>query len=483
MYCYAKVTINITEGFEVNTVSRGVRNAFRNGMRTTGIVGMLGLSIGLALSMLLAHQAVGQKIASVEKSIGNTITIAPAGIRGFSGGGDPLTTVELAKVKTAAHVTSMDTTLTDRLSADDTSLTPAIEAGSFGKRQFSIDRKNTSDTTIAPPKDEVGQTPDFSTFKLPITVVGASNPLAADSTASGSQLKLTSGKTFNGNLDAPVALVGKTLAEKNNLAVGSTFTAYSGTTFTVAGIFDAGNTFANNQVALPLPTVQRLSNQAGAVTGATVHIDSAINLDATTAAITSILGSKADVANDAAAAKATITSLESIQSVSLFSLLGAAAVAAVITLLTMVMIVRERKREIGVLKAIGSSNLRIVCQFTVEAMTLTVLGAAIGIIIGSIGATPVTKMLSNNDSTKNSTSSVATDLGASQPRLMMRAGGFGDKISNNSVTQGARNLKANVNASILLYGFGAALLIAVLGSVAAAALTAKVRPSEVMRGE
>ena len=72
----------------MNTITRGIRNAFRNGIRASAIIGMLSLSIGLALSMLLANQAVGQKIENVQKSIGTTITITPAGIRGFKGGGD-----------------------------------------------------------------------------------------------------------------------------------------------------------------------------------------------------------------------------------------------------------------------------------------------------------------------------------------------------------------------------------------------------------
>ena len=42
----------------MNNVSRGVRNAFRNGIRTISIVLILALAIGLALAMLVARQAV-----------------------------------------------------------------------------------------------------------------------------------------------------------------------------------------------------------------------------------------------------------------------------------------------------------------------------------------------------------------------------------------------------------------------------------------
>lgn len=459
----------------MNVFSRGVRNAFRNGIRASAIIGMLGLSIGLSLAMLLANQAVGQKIESVQKNVGNTITVAPAGIRGFQGGGDPLSADDIAKIKSVSHVTGVDRSLSDRLSSDNSNLESAIEAGSFGNRQFRIEQGsggNSTDPTEGPQIS--GQAPSGD-FKPPVTVTGASNPLASVTNTGGGSATLTSGETFDGTKDKAVALIGKDLASKNNLKVGSTFTAYS-TTFTVAGIYDAGNTFSNNQVIMPLPTVQRLSDQSGAVTSATVHIDSAVNLGSTTSALKSKLGSSADVTNDADATKSTLSSLENIKNVSLFSLIGASGTAAVILLLTMVMIVRERRREIGVLKAIGASNLRVMLQFTVESLTLTVLAAFIGIVIGSLAATPVTKMLANNSS--NGDSNAQTVQGPGGGPTTFRA-----RFENNSVSQGVKNLKANVNGSVLLYGLGGALLIAAIGSTAAAGLISKVRPAEVMRAE
>ncbi len=67
----------------MNVVSRGIRNAFRNAIRTVSIVIILGLSVGLSLTMLIAHQAVGDKITSVKASVGNTVSVSPAGVRGL----------------------------------------------------------------------------------------------------------------------------------------------------------------------------------------------------------------------------------------------------------------------------------------------------------------------------------------------------------------------------------------------------------------
>jgi len=97
----------------MNGLMRGVKNAFRNKVRTVSIVLILGLSMGLALSMLIANQAVTDKIESVKSSIGNTVSISPAGARGFEGGGDPLTSDDLAKVSALDHVSSVIKTLSD----------------------------------------------------------------------------------------------------------------------------------------------------------------------------------------------------------------------------------------------------------------------------------------------------------------------------------------------------------------------------------
>src|SRR5579875_2626180 len=66
----------------MDLLSRGVRNAFRNTTRTVSIVVILGLAIGLALVMLIAHRAVNDKVKTTLSSVGNTVTIGPPGVTG-----------------------------------------------------------------------------------------------------------------------------------------------------------------------------------------------------------------------------------------------------------------------------------------------------------------------------------------------------------------------------------------------------------------
>jgi putative ABC transport system permease protein len=99
----------------------------------------------------------------------------------------------------------------------------------------------------------------------------------------------------------------------------------------------------------------------------------------------------------------TMTSiLETVQSITgllQVVLVGIASIALVVASIgimnTMLTSVMERTREIGIMKAIGATNLDIMSIFIFEGMLLSSVGGIIGIILGVFGSQGLTLILNN----------------------------------------------------------------------------------------
>ncbi len=457
----------------MSVIIRGIKNAFRNWIRTISVVLILGISIGLALVMYLAQSAVTARIDSVKSSIGNTLTIRPAGSQGFEGGGEPLTEDQIKPLSSLAHVVGVSKTLDERLEPGiTTNLVSAIEPGTLGNR-----RNGQVSVQIGGPGGGNNRT-----FSIPIMVNGISDTTTLTNSSSTS---IASGSVFATDSKENVAVVGKTLAEKNSLKVGSTFTAHSATV-KVVGIFDAGNEFQNNSVYMPIAAVQGVMDEAGQISTAVVTVDSVDNMNETTTLVKNTLGTdKADITSSQDTATQALEPLMNIQAISWYSLIGALVAGSVITLLTMIMIVRERRKEIGVLKAIGASNISIVSQFVSESMILTLMASVAGIILGVFLSNPILSALVSSTSSANGAPRIAGGGpggpgGAAVVGVRSVLVGFGPGLN---FRDAVASLQANVGPQIVLYGVLAAIVIAIVGSAIPAFLISKVRPAEVIRGE
>jgi putative ABC transport system permease protein len=430
------------------------------------IVLILGISFGLAIVMILAHQAVAQRITAVSASSGNTISVTPAGFGGLGfGGGNPLSTSAVTAITSTPHVVSVAEAITGRL----TNASSASSQGGFFGGPTNPNATTNLTSPISP--GSLGRTfggGSTSTFTPPVQATGTNQTTSA-SVLNASSFRLVSGAAISGRSTADVAEVGSSLATKNGLAVGSTFTAYK-KTFTVVGIYTTNSTFTNAGMIIPIRTMEALSGVSGP-TSVTVTVDSIANLSATASTLQATLGaSVATVTVGTPGTQATVDSYNSIESISLYSLVGALIAGSIILLLSMLMIVRERRREIGVLKAFGSSNHGIVSTFITEAMTLTLLGGVFGVLLGALLANPILGVLERNSSTSGGPGSRGLPGG--------RLAGAGFRPG-----QAIADLHAAVGPDILLFGILAAVAIALIGSAVPSYLIAKVRPAEVMRSE
>lgn len=441
----------------MGVINRGIKNAFRNAIRTISVTFILALSIAMALIMLLALKTVQSKIDTVKSSIGNMITVSPAGVRGFEGGGELLNETDINSINSLPHVVKVIKTINDRLTTDkNTTLKSSIEPGSFGTRQ---------QQQIGP--DNVSR--EGQNFTMPIMVTGT-NDSTVTLNLNVSKFDIISGSSIDASSDENIALAGTDLATKNDLSVDSIFKVYE-QDIKVAGIFDGGNKFANSTLVIPLKTLQKLSDQTDQINSVMVQTDS---IDAVVSVQNSIkekLGDKADVISQQDTSNEAVKPLENIKTISFYSLIGSLVAGSVIIFLIMVMIVRERRKEIGVLKAIGSSNVKIVAQFAVESLVLALLSSVIGMILASFFSNPALDIL------------VSNSQDSSSPGAIERGGGFMMRFAISGVQNNLRDIHTVVGYEIILYGLLAAVIIAIIGSSIPSFLIAKVRPAEIMRNE
>ncbi|MCU1516002.1 MAG: multidrug transporter substrate-binding protein [Pseudarthrobacter sp.] len=486
----------------MSVLARSVGNAFRNKVRTAAVVAVLAVAIGLALAMLVANQAVGAKVQELNASVGTVLTVNPAGGQGFEGGGEPLTSEQAATAAAVENVSSVVGTKALRLNNATQAAAQAAAGtqGGFGGGQGGPGGQNTTTLTtsltaavdagtLGGRNQASGTTGSTSTAQpartLPITATG----IGAEMDSTGKALAITVGTGLGDyTAESAAALLGTTLAEKNGLSVGSTFTI-NDQTFTVAGLFDAGTTFGNNALYVTLPSAQTLAELPGELSTMIVTVNSLENVDAAKTALQSALGTETADVTQGQNLETAVSSLGSVKNISFIAFVAALGTAGLIILLIMVMLVRERRREIGVLKAIGAPNRTIGLQFVLEALVLVALGSAVGAAIASFASGGIASALISTNTT--TTAATATGRGAAMAGAAggagMPGGGAGFPGGQGGPLGGASQLLTSVTASaspgVIAAGIAAVFGVAIIGALVPALLTARIRPIEVLRGE
>ena len=195
-----------------------------------------------------------------------------------------------------------------------------------------------------------------------------------------------------------VVVLGATVADDLKLgaeAVGTDVTI-DGLPFRVIGILQPkGGTGAQNpddQVMVPIGVMQKYFVGSGTIRTIGVSVVSVDAMDAATSAITTVLYRQHDLAATATADFSILDQaqlLETANSIAgtLALLLGGIASISLVVggigiMNIMLVSVRERTREIGIRKAVGARGRDILAQFLIEALTLSLLGGLVGIVVG-----------------------------------------------------------------------------------------------------
>ncbi|MDI6858727.1 MAG: ABC transporter permease [Dehalococcoidia bacterium] len=172
--------------------------------------------------------------------------------------------------------------------------------------------------------------------------------------------------------------------------------------FTVVGVMEprgaAGAGTDDTTILVPLTTFQARVPFGRSPTGRSniqeiiVKVSSGDKVDQTKEAIRQVLLQEHDLSEDfTVQTQEDLTATARHVSRTLTILLGAIAgislvVGGIGTMNIMLVSVAERTREIGIRKAVGANRQDIMLQFVVEALLVTVVGGAAGVVAGALAA-------------------------------------------------------------------------------------------------
>jgi ABC-type antimicrobial peptide transport system permease subunit len=281
--------------------------------------------------------------------------------------------------------------------------------------------------------------------------------------------QVTSGRYFRAGT-AREAIVNESYAAREGIGVGDSV-RLGGKRFAVVGIAETPLAGQSSDVYVKLAQLQALSDRVGRVNTVYVRADGAEDVAAVAASIEETVDGASVTTAEDLADRVTGTLVDARN---LAGSLGAALV--VVGLLTAFLIaslltlssVTKRVRELGTLKALGWSQRLVVRQITGESLLQGLLGGAIGIVVGVLGALAIGSFAPALEA-----SVAAAEQG---PRLI---GPFGQGNVESAATEVA--LDAPVSPSIVLWAVGLAVLGGLVAGVAGSLRASRLRPADALR--
>jgi putative ABC transport system permease protein len=335
--------IMFNRGFFMSFLSLVVKNPFRN--KTRSALAITGIAIGIIVIVALGMVTGGLKNStqSTLKAGSAEVTVVQAGSNGMGSSGSlnesyVTSLLNVSGVKSTAGILRATNTSTESASSNS-------QGGGFGGG---------------------------------LTITGIdSNMLNLEGIDS------VNGTIFT-NTSTDQVIIGKTEAQSLNKTVGDTVNLL-GQNFTITGIFETGNFMTDNGIFMPLSTLQNLTSNDGKVSNILVKVTDNANVTTVSNSITSAYPNELSTTTAASSADRINQGLSFIDTASWAISLLAIFIGAVGVINTMVMTVYERTREIGVLKAVGWKNSRILGMILGESIVLTLMAFVIGSLIAVVG--------------------------------------------------------------------------------------------------
>lgn len=194
--------------------------------------------------------------------------------------------------------------------------------------------------------------------------------------------KMSQGQYLRDN-DTFSAILGSSIAVKFSLGIGDTVVIREHM-FNITGILGQTNTNDDISIFIPLETAENIYNTENKVSFILIRVDDISKMDDYILKIQNT--ANVNVITNQQIIQASLDMIKTVQKASLLMLIVAIIAGFFGIVNTMTTAVHERKREIGIQKAIGANRFFIFKQFFIESLLLGTLGGLLGYTAGSIAS-------------------------------------------------------------------------------------------------
>lgn len=232
-----------------------------------------------------------------------------------------------------------------------------------------------------------------------------------------------------------------------------------------------------NAIVLPLTIAQDILGMDGQISQASVTADDLANVDSVVASLQTKLGDAADVVSqkDQQMQRAE-QALGTVQSSMRTGLIVTMVAAGLVIFFTMLLVVRERTREVGVLKVLGASGFDLVSGFACEAVALALLACLVGGLLFAFGGNAIARTVMAG----------ATQVQAGGPSAgagLPAAGRIAARLVGGRLTSNLGGLDIALKMTDIYKIVGASIGLGLLGSLLPALYALRLKPAEVLRNE
>ncbi|GAB2025432.1 ABC transporter permease [Lactovum odontotermitis] len=245
--------------------------------------------------------------------------------------------------------------------------------------------------------------------------INGTNELASSTAFTGSY-KLSSGRGIEKSDEGTNnVVIESTLAEQNNLDIGSTFVLTDDNsqsyTMTVVGIYTTTSSSTEQSIAY-MNTMYTALSAANAMKGTTGQISTAsysMSNPAKSSTFVKAANKLVDndnfqVAADTAAYDNVKSSLSNVAGFARNIVILVAIAGAIILALIVMLMVRERRFEIGVLMSLGEAKAKIIGQFFAELFMVMIVSVVIATAAGNVVGNVVGQQLLKQETSSAQTS-------------------------------------------------------------------------------